>query len=160
MSNVYYKDKAELSAYKHGFVAFQDEYSLANRNNEQDIFQLSKELDLTPMTWGSLGQGILTGKYDEHVRFGQDDRRSREIYVNFHGEKLKKNMKIVECLRSISADLGYKPSALAMRFILDYVPGSVVLVGAKRPSHIVDNVAALGWNLEAKYVEELLRVSG
>lgn len=159
LSNVYYKDKQEISAYKNGFVAFQDEYSLANRSNEQDIFRLAQELNLTPMTWGSLGQGILTGKYDANVKFGADDRRSREIYVNFHGDKLKKNMLIVECLRSISATTGYKPSALAMRFILDYVPGSIVLVGAKRPSHIVDNVNALGWQLSKEHMEKLLEVS-
>ena len=53
------------------------------------------------MTWGSLGQGILTGKYNrENVCFGADDRRSREIYVNFHGEKLEQNLRIVEALKN------------------------------------------------------------
>lgn len=160
LSNVYYQDKEEITANKHGFVAFQDEYSLANRKNEQDIFHLSEELQLTPMTWGSLGQGILTGKYDENVVFAKDDRRSREVYVNFHGERLKKNMQIVKCLRQISAETGHKLTALAMRFILDYLPGSVVLVGAKRPSHIIDNTTALGWHLEAKYIKQLLEISG
>ena len=40
------------------------------------------------MTWGSLGQGILTGKYGPDIRFGDNDRRRRDVYVNFHGEKL------------------------------------------------------------------------
>ena len=59
--------------------------------NEKDILKISKELKMTPMTWGSLGQGILTGKYDKTVSFEANDRRSRDIYVNFHGEKLLKN---------------------------------------------------------------------
>ena len=50
------------------------------------------------MTWGSLGQGVLTGKYTAQTQFGSDDRRSREIYVNFHGEKLLKNLQTVEAM--------------------------------------------------------------
>ena len=60
-----------------------------------------KGLELTPMTWGSLGQGILTGKYSRDSVFGSNDRRSREVYVNFHGEKLLENLRIVEAMRPL-----------------------------------------------------------
>ena len=59
------KDYEELAPYKGRFVSFQDEYSLACRKNESDMLDLSEKLCMTPLTWGSLGQGILTGKYDK-----------------------------------------------------------------------------------------------
>ena len=44
------------------FVSFQDEYSLACRKNETEMFRFRDEYAMTPFTWGSLGQGILSGK--------------------------------------------------------------------------------------------------
>ena len=160
LSNIHEEDKKELAAHVGRFVSFQDEYSLACRKNEADMLQLSEELQLTPLTWGSLGQGILTGKYTkENVNFGSDDRRSREIYVNFHGEKLEKNLAIVDAMRPI-ADRYNKPlSALAIRFILDYMPGSVVLCGVKRPSQILGNMEGCDWKLEEEDIKRLEEVS-
>jgi len=80
LSNISKNDYSRLLPYKKSFVSFQVEYSLANREHENDIRYLSKELNITPMTWGSLGQGILSGKYNEQTVFPEDDRRSREIY--------------------------------------------------------------------------------
>ena len=90
---------------------------------------IAQDLEMTILTWGSLGQGILTGKYTkENVNFGNDDRRSRDIYVNFHGEKLLKNLEIVEVMRTI-ADKYEKPvAAVAIRYILDFLSDSVVPV--------------------------------
>ena len=106
LSNIKKEDIDEFKPYKGLFVSCQDEFSLACRKNENDLRTLQTELDLTPMTWGSLGQGILTGKYDRNSVFGNDDRRSLDIYVNFHGEKLEKNLKIVDVLREIATNRG------------------------------------------------------
>ena len=111
------------------------------------------------MTWGSLGQGVLTGKYDKNATFGADDRRSRPVYVNFHGEKLLKNLKIVEVLQKIAQEHRMSTSAVAVRFILDHIPGSVALCGAKRPEQILSNAQALGWMLRDDELEKLCWVS-
>lgn len=147
LSNIHREDLPELTAWAGKFVSFQDEYSLACRKNEEDMIALAQDLSMTPLTWGSLGQGVLTGKYGASAAFGKDDRRSREIYVNFHGEKLVKNLQIVEAMRPIAAAHGKSVSAVAIRFILDHLPGSVVLCGAKRPAQILGNAEGLGWNL-------------
>ncbi|MBM6684759.1 aldo/keto reductase [Faecalicatena contorta] len=159
LSNLHEDDIRELRDYKGRFVSFQDEYSLACRKNEKDIRELAETLEMTPMTWGSLGQGILTGKYDKNSTFGADDRRSRDIYVNFHGEKLKKNLEIVDVMKKI-ADQYQKPiAAVAIRFILDYLPGSVVLCGAKRPAQITSNMEGSGWKLKEEDIKKLDEVS-
>ena len=141
------RDLEELRSVKGHFISVQDQYSLACRDFEEDIMTLSRELDMNPLTWGSLGQGILTGKYDRNVTFGSDDRRSRAAYVNFHGDKLLKNLEIVEHMRHVADHYGKPLSALAVRFILDYLPDSVVLCGVKRPEQILNNAQALDWHL-------------
>jgi aryl-alcohol dehydrogenase-like predicted oxidoreductase len=159
LSNIHKEDIPELKPYVGKFVSFQDEYSLACRKNETDMIAISDQLQMTPLTWGSLGQGILTGKYDKNSTFESNDRRSRDIYVNFHGEKLLKNLNIVEVMKDIAAKYNKPVSAVAIRFILDYLPDSVVLCGAKRPSQIIGNVEGLGWTLEREAVEKLDEVS-
>lgn len=160
LSNIHRSELPELREFAGSFVTFQDEYSLANRKNEKDMFELSAMLELTPLTWGSLGQGILTGKYDQNSSFGKDDRRSREVYVNFHGEKLLKNLEIVDIMRKISEETGKPLSAIALRFILDHIPDSVVLAGAKNRHQVEGNIKAMDWRLSDEQMETLLNISG
>ena len=116
---------------------------------------ISKKMNMTPLTWGSLGQGILTGKYNRNSKFGSDDRRSREIYVNFHGEKFLKNLEIVEAMKEIAVQHNTSIASVAIRFILDYLPESVVLCGAKRPDQILSNIEGIGWSLSQSEINNL-----
>lgn len=160
LSNIHDEDFAELAPLKGVFSTVQDEYSMVCRKNEKDLLALSDKMDLTPMTWGSLGQGILTGKYGANAAFGKDDRRSREIYVNFHGEKLERNLQIVEAMRPIAQSHGKPLSAVAIRFIMEMLPDSVALCGAKRPAQILGNAEAMDWNLTEEELKQLDEISG
>lgn len=160
LSNIHEKDYDEIKPYIGRIVSVQDEYSLACRKNEMDLLRLSEEFRITPLTWGSLGQGILTGKYTkDNVTFGADDRRSREIYVNFHGDKLVKNLEIVEVMKEIAVRYNKPVSAVAIRYILDFIPKSVVLVGAKRPSQIIGNIEGTDWKLAEDDIRKLDEIS-
>ena len=160
LSNIHGNEADELIPYAEKFVCCQDEFSLACRKNEADLFLLQSKLHVTPMTWGSLGQGILTGKYGADVKFGADDRRSREIYVNFHGEKLKQNLCIGEVLKKIAENHGRTVAACAIRWILDTLPESVVIAGVKRPSQLDSNIEAMDWHLGLEEMKELNEVAG
>lgn len=160
LSNIHANGMNELRPYAGRFACCQDELSLACRKNEQDLLAAQDILKTTPMTWGSLGQGILTGKYTkENIDFGADDRRSRDIYINFHGEKLDRNMQTVEVLRKIATERGKSISACAIRWILDSMPGSVVIAGIKRSAQIISNAEAVGWTLNSDELRELNEVS-
>lgn len=159
LSNIHQADYEEIRPFIGRIVNVQDEYSLACRKNEEDLKTLSTEFQMTPFTWGSLGQGILTGKYKADVSFDSKDRRSREIYVNFHGEKLLKNLEIVEKMKVIAEKHNKPVSAVAIRFILDWIEGSVVLVGAKRQSQILGNIQGMDWKLEEEELKILDEIS-
>lgn len=159
LSNIHRQDIAEFKPFRKKFVSFQDEYSLACRKNEADLFEIAKELQLTPLTWGSLGQGILTGKYDINSYFGPDDRRSRDTYVNFHGDKLKKNLEIVDYMREISEESGKSIASVAIRFVLDYITDSVVLAGIKNSQQLLSNIESMDWVLTENQIKDLLSIS-
>lgn len=159
LSNIHDGDFSEIKPFVGKFVSCQDEFSLACRKNEADLLFLRDELRLTPMTWGSLGQGILTGKYDSNVSFDGSDRRSREIYVNFHGEKLKQNLAVVEVLRECAENHGKSVAACAIRWIFDTMRDSVVIAGVKKPSQLLSNAEATDWTLTAEEISRLNEVS-
>lgn len=159
LSNIHDDGMAELLPYKGKFVCCQDEYSLACRKFETDLLNVQNEIGVTPLTWGSLGQGILTGKYDRTCTFEQNDRRSRDVYVNFHGEKLMKNLDIVDAMRPIAEAHYVSVAAVAIRFIMDYLKDSAVLVGAKRPSQILGNLESIGWTLTEDELQTLNNIS-
>lgn len=159
LANVYEKDFNELKTHAGEFVSFQNEFSLACRKYENDIQLLSKKIQMSPFTWGSLGQGILSGKYDKTVVFEKNDRRSRDVYVNFHGEKLLKNLEIVEIMKEIESETHKPLSAIALRWILDYLKESVVLVGVKSADQILSNIEAVDWHLSEDAMDRLNQIS-
>lgn len=159
LSNIHKDGMAELEPFKGRFVCCQDEYSLACRTFEKDLLDVQREIGVTPLTWGSLGQGILTGKYDRSCSFERNDRRSRDIYANFHGDKLAKNMDIVDVMRPIAEAHGVSVAAVAIRFIMDHLKGSAVLVGAKRPVQILGNLESIGWSLTSDELHLLDEIS-
>lgn len=159
LSNLQPKDMIDLQEHIGEFSSFQEEYSLATRKKEEDLFISSNILSLTPLTWGSLGQGILTGKYDINSKFDINDRRSRDTYVNFHGNKLQHNLRIVKEMQRISYEIDKPVSAIAIRWILDYLPESVVIAGIKNRNQLAANAEALNWTLEEPYIDILKEVS-
>lgn len=159
LSNINSEMIEEIKPFAGTFVDCQDEYSLACRTHEAELIAASDQLSVTPLTWGSLGQGILTGKYDRSCSFDTNDRRNRDIYVNFHGEKLLKNLDIVDAMRPIAEHHKVSLAAVAIRFIMDYLPQSAVLVGAKRPSQILGNLESIGWQLTPEEIDLLDSIS-
>ena len=158
LSNIHGEEFKEVELFSGKFVSCQNEYSLVTRDNENDLLVNCNDLQLTPMTWGSLGQGVLTGKYNVNSGFGVNDRRSREVYTNFHGAKLRKNIEIVEKMKPLAENFGVSLAALAVRFILDYIPDSVALVGAKNPSQIEGTMTAMDFKLSKDELEFLERI--
>ena len=50
----------------------------------------------------------------------------------FHGDKLRKNLKIVEELKRLSFEYKVSIPSVAIRWILDYLPESIVIAGIKK----------------------------
>ncbi len=143
-----------------GAASFSYEYSLSRRHHEAEIMQTCSETGAAFLAWGSLGQGVLTGKYNLKHEFGADDRRSRPVYVNFSEEGRERNLRIVACLRTIQEKRPERSLAqIALRWILDRVPNSIVLVGVKRRAQAIDNAGAADWRLTAAELAQLDAVS-
>ena len=136
--------------------AIQLQYSLVDREHVESVLPIARKYGVPLVTWGSLAQGLLTGKYGAKDQFSKDDRRCR--YENFRGQKHHDNLKVVEVLRGVASRLGKTPAQVAMRWLLDSPYVASVLFGAKRPLQVEDNVGASDWRLD-KESYRLLKIS-
>ncbi len=159
LSNIAEKDLPAFLPYADELASFQNHFSLAHRDDEQNIRAIAAALSAAPLTWGSLGQGILTGKYGKDVHFEANDRRSRPIYDNFYGDKLEKNLRIVAAMGPMAEKYGVPVSSVAVRWILDALPNSVVITGVKTPAQAKDNALAFTFRLSAEELAQLDAVS-
>lgn len=159
LSNVTPAQAEAFRPFAEEIASFQNHYSLAHRDLEGDIQAVSAALNIRPLTWGSLGQGILTGKYGPDVHFESNDRRSRAIYDNFYGDKLQKNLRIVEAMRPMAQIHNVPVSAVAVRWILQRLPNSVVIAGMKNPHQADSNATALTFQLSKQEMQTLDEVS-
>ena len=58
-------------------------------------------------------------------------------------------------MKALAEKYGVPLAALAVRFILDYIPDSVALVGAKNPSQIQGTMASMDFRLSKEELEFL-----
>lgn len=148
ITNLYEKQLIGVTLPKE-LISFSLEYSLAKRTHENSIDTILKKWGLIFMSWGSMGQGIFSGRYSKATRFPENDRRSRAIYTNFHGEKLHINLLILDKMKKLLDSYpGITLPQIALRWILDRYKRSVALVGIKKPEQISENIGATGWRIQ------------
>lgn len=136
----------------------QVQYSLVEESAAAAVASVSRRLGVPLTTWGSLGQGILSGKFDAATRFNASDRRHR--YPNFIGERFQHNLRLAECLKSIAGRLQKTPSQVALRWLLDTPGVGCVLFGAKTAAQVRENAVADDvWELPADDYRQLERLS-
>jgi aryl-alcohol dehydrogenase-like predicted oxidoreductase len=130
-------------------ASFSYHYSLVHREYEDLISSVQQQPGMFFMSWGSLGQGVLSGEYHTLEQLAPTDRRRREVYDNFHGEKFLAIQTALKELRATAADAGIpRVSQLALRWVVDKFPRALPLVGIKRPAQIIDAVGMLQFELD------------
>ncbi len=135
------------------------EYSLANRSNESIAREFS-ERGFSFLSYGSLGQGILSGKYGRLSKFSSKDRRSRVEYKNFHGEKFEANLRIVDTINQWSELLNISVPLIALKWIRQSIPNSVPLVGIKNIEQVKGVLDLDDSKLPDEALAELSAISG
>lgn len=147
---------AAFAGAAHGPVSFSYQYSLVDRAHEAEILAIQSAGEMMFLSWGSLGQGVLSGKYSSRDSLHQSDRRRREVYANFHGERFAALQRVIAEMRTLGAELGVPSlSQLALRWVIDRVPRALPLVGIKRPEQIHDAAGVLNFKLNAEVFTRL-----
>lgn len=118
----------------------QPQYSMVHRERvEKTILPVTRSRGIGLAVFSPLGQGMLTGKYDEGIP--SDSRFSREEWAK-NRFVTDANIRKVKALKPIADELGITRGQLALAWCLRESGVSSVITGATRPEQVTENVKA------------------
>src|SRR6195952_1713063 len=100
----------------HPVAALQTEYSLWTRDVEDEILPLLRELGIGLVPYSPLGHGFLTGNIRSPDDLADDDWRKTN--PRFTGENFERNLRIVEDVQAIAAEVRATPAQVALAWLL------------------------------------------
>jgi aryl-alcohol dehydrogenase-like predicted oxidoreductase len=134
----------------------QPPYHLFRREIEADIAPYALEHDIGVLVYGPLAHGLLTGTIDEDTAFSAGDwRRGSPV---FQGETFRRNLQTVRELERWAGERGHTVGQLAIAWTLAHPAVDVAIVGARRPAHIQDSLAAADLELTEEDLADLDRI--
>ncbi len=137
----------------HPVAALQTEYSLWTRDPETDLLPLLRELGIGFVPYSPLGHGFLTGQIRSVDDFADDDWRKTN--PRFIGENFQRNLRIVEEVEAVAAEVGATPAQIALAWLLTRGDDIAPIPGTKRVARVEENTAADGIELSAEQIERL-----
>ncbi|WP_394768339.1 aldo/keto reductase [Lacisediminihabitans sp.] len=137
----------------HPVTALQTEYSLWSRDPEAEILPVVRELGIGFVPYSPLGRGFLTGTIRSLDQLEETD--FRRTNPRFAGDNLEANIRIVEQVDAVAAELGAKPGQVALAWLLAQGDDIAPIPGTKRVSYLEENVAADALELSADQLAAL-----
>ena len=145
-----------LSAAQHlaRFETLQAYYTIAGRDIEREIVPMIDSEGLGLMVWSPLAGGLLSGKYD---RDGHGE--GRRTSFDFPPVDRSKAFDLVDAMRPMAELRGVSVAQIALAWLLHQPVVTSVIIGAKRPDQLADNIGATAVALSADELGLLERIS-
>lgn len=137
----------------HPVAALQTEYSLWTRDVEAEILPLLRELGIGFVPYSPLGHGLLTGQIRTVDDFTDDDWRKTN--PRFTGENFQRNLRIVDEVQAIGAEIGATPAQTALAWLLTRGDDIAPIPGTRRVTRVEENTAADAIELSAAQLDRL-----
>jgi aryl-alcohol dehydrogenase-like predicted oxidoreductase len=134
------------------FQSAQVYYSLAGRDIEREIAPLCQAARLAVLPWSPLAGGLLSGKFDPEKKGPSDARRASFDFPPVNMERLPR---VLAALRAVAAEAGVSVARVALAWQLTKPFVTSVIIGAKNPEQLRDNLAAAELALSAEQLRAL-----
>ncbi|MCX6245889.1 MAG: aldo/keto reductase [Bacteroidetes bacterium] len=147
--------KALYTADLHGltrFVSMQNHYNLVYREEEREMMPLCQDQKIAVIPWSPLARGLLTGKRskerNETLR-AKTDEYARMLY------KSDSDFDIVDRLSEVAKQKGVPDAQVALAWMLSKPFITSPIIGASKPGHLEDAIAALSVKLTQEEINKL-----
>lgn len=146
--------KALFTSDLHGwarFVSMQPHYNLIYREEEREMIPLCQDQKIAVIPFSPLARGWLARKPTEETLRGQNDALIKERYDR------QENITIIQRIRQVAEKRGLPMAQVALAWMLAKPVVTAPIIGATKPHHLEDAVAALSVQLtpeEIKLLEE------
>lgn len=136
--------KALGIATRHGwdnFVSNQAFYAVSGRELERELVPMMLSEGLGLMVWSPLAGGLLSGKYD-FAADGAVTGEGRRAKLDFPRADKAMAAAAVAAMRPMAAARSVSVAAIALAWLLHQPVVSSVIVGARKPEQLAQNLAA------------------
>ena len=130
------------------FVSMQDQYNLMMREEEREMFGLLADSGVGSIPYSPLAKGRLTRPWGESTQRFDVDPVGRRFDIDA-------DIPIVEAVQRIAEARGLPMAHVALAWVLGNPVVSAPIVGATKPHHLSDAVAALALELTDDEVRSL-----
>jgi aryl-alcohol dehydrogenase-like predicted oxidoreductase len=139
------------------FESLQAYYSVAGRDLERELVPMLKSEGLGLLVWSPLAGGLLSGKYADSTQVAEGGRRSAFDFPPVDKARAKD---CIEVMRTIAAAHDVSIARVALAWLLHQPQVTSVIIGAKKPEQLADNLAATDVKLTAGELDQIGAVSG
>ena len=130
------------------FVSMQNHYNLLNREEEREMLPLCADLGVGVIPWSPLARGRLARDWDEQTARSETDEFGRTLYRP--GDRV-----IVDQVARIAAERRVPRAQVALAWVAGQPTVTAPIIGATKPHHIDDAVAALNLTLTDEEQQQL-----
>lgn len=138
------------------FESLQAYYTVAGRDLEREIVPMLASEGVSLMVWSPLAGGLLTGKYGTAQSTEDGSRRTT---FDFPPVLRPRADACVAAMRPMAQARGVSVAQIALAWLLHQPQVTSVIVGAKRPDQLADNLASTQVSLSADELRALDEVS-
>ncbi|MBK0014855.1 aldo/keto reductase [Kosakonia cowanii] len=138
------------------FASLQAYYTIAGRDLERELVPMMQSENVGLMVWSPLAGGLLSGKYD---RDGKAEAGGRRVEFDFPPVNKDRAFDCVDVMRTIADSKGVSVAQIALAWLLHQQAVTSVIIGAKRPEQLDDNLAATTVQLSDEELKQLDAVS-
>ena len=138
------------------FESLQAYYTVAGRDLERELIPMLKSEGVGLMVWSPLAGGLLSGKYG---REQQAEEGSRRTTFDFPPVNKDRAYDCIDAMRSVAQAHGISVAQVALAWLLHQPQVTSVIVGAKQPEQLADNLAATQVTLSESELAALDKVS-
>ena len=137
----------------HPVAALQSEYSIWEREVEDDILPACRECGVGFVPYSPLGRGILAGGIRSLADLPADDWRRND--PRYSDENMPGNLRIVDAVAAVAERRGVSSARVALAWLLAQGDDIVPIPGVKRPETLRDSVGAAGVVLDAEDLADI-----
>ncbi len=139
---------------RHGwtrFVSMQDQYSLIMREEEREMHPFCMDQGVGVIPWSPLARGRLTRDWDEQTARTETDEFGKKIFV----QAVEADRRVASAVASVAEARGVPRAQVALAWVLAQPAVTAPIVGATKPHHLADAIAAVELALTADEIAQL-----